>query len=759
MISLEKGKGNVLVDKLLSQWALHEKHGGVVPNIAAREHREHITNLIGYALQDSHSIVRQNNSSKSSLIIQSSDDIIDADHIVGEVDIDAIAIASGPGLAPCLKVGLETAKRLAKKWNKPLIPVNHIEAHSLVAQLTDSSISFPYLALVVSGGHSQLYWAKSLGDYEIVSSTIDDAAGEAFDKAFKLADIRSLDYNSIQTILQLEEKSRRNMIHEEYSNYLLSSHQNFHFDRNNENRAKDDFLQFLSQNPSFQEKWEASNVKLIDEIQSIPDVFIEKSPAIEQYTALSQHPSQISLVQALVGDPLSPLQSQHSSISSISDSIALPPPKSDFIYQDTILKLNNETGIHQKMESQVPKKAHGAVVEICAEIYHRLACLILKDGDSFEKLVLDVMNESFSASPFPSSSSHPPSPPSTSSSEKFHSKVSSRSKSRSQQHHTSRTNLLSTNHPLLENLSFQVPLAAVNTSYSYTSFSFSGLKTQVRNHVFARQKLASELLNHFIDSTLDPNDHSSAALSLTLASKKSNEEETKPVFPFEFFDLKAVDVTRILTKSNPNQKHERNGGQTGQTEQKKQGGHVQEEKQNSIFRRELFHLRKLLLNSPQYFEFWSQKIHEMTQETTNNPQFSFSPNLNQPTQVNQSDQPLQSSVLPETFQLENLLAQSSMLSNLFRLALCAQFQDTLLRHVSLVVERSLWHLHKAGHVYTPQIEELDGNSEKRIDSGSIQQSSSLNSIDHQQNLQLVCTSFHHNFFSVFSFFSFPDEFI
>ncbi len=152
------GKGHILGDVVLSQLEEHSAYGGVVPEIAARAHVEALDTLIEEALL------------RAGITLS---------------DIDAIAATSGPGLIGGLIVGLMTGKAIARATGKPLYAVNHLEGHALTARLTDG-LSFPYLMLLVSGGHTQLILVKGVGEYERWGTTIDDALGEAFDKTAKL---------------------------------------------------------------------------------------------------------------------------------------------------------------------------------------------------------------------------------------------------------------------------------------------------------------------------------------------------------------------------------------------------------------------------------------------------------------------------------------------------------------------------------------------------------------------------------------------
>ena len=152
------GLPSIRANEVLSQIAEHAVYGGVVPEIAARAHVEVLDRLIARALERAGTRL---------------------------ADLDGIAVAAGPGLIGGVLVGLVTAKTLALVAQKPLLAVNHLEAHALTARLTDG-LDFPYLLLLASGGHTQLVAVRGVGDYVRLGGTIDDAIGEAFDKAAKL---------------------------------------------------------------------------------------------------------------------------------------------------------------------------------------------------------------------------------------------------------------------------------------------------------------------------------------------------------------------------------------------------------------------------------------------------------------------------------------------------------------------------------------------------------------------------------------------
>lgn len=154
----DAGRGTILSNVVRSQLTEHAPYGGVVPELAARAHVSHLDHIIARA---------------------------SAEAGVPLADLDGIAATAGPGLIGGVLVGLTTAKALAAALNKPLVAVNHLEAHALTARLTDG-LAFPYLLLLVSGGHSQFVLVRGVGDYQRWGSTIDDALGEAFDKVAKL---------------------------------------------------------------------------------------------------------------------------------------------------------------------------------------------------------------------------------------------------------------------------------------------------------------------------------------------------------------------------------------------------------------------------------------------------------------------------------------------------------------------------------------------------------------------------------------------
>ena len=157
----DQGNPKVLTNIVSSQVEVHKEFGGVVPELAARSHIEKIDWIVQKAISESGKKIDE---------------------------IDAVASTAGPGLIVCLSVGLSFGKALANSMNKPFIAVNHLEGHALSPKLI-SNLNYPYLLLLISGGHSQFLNVQGLGKYKRLGTTIDDALGEAFDKTAKLLGI------------------------------------------------------------------------------------------------------------------------------------------------------------------------------------------------------------------------------------------------------------------------------------------------------------------------------------------------------------------------------------------------------------------------------------------------------------------------------------------------------------------------------------------------------------------------------------------
>ncbi len=212
----------VLANVVSSQVKLHAKFGGVVPNLAKREHQKNFVPVLLRALRESGIMKCESRIKKETTILDSRfkilDSILDREpellSRMGKIitmsppDIDAIAVTVGPGLAPALWVGVNFARALSFFWKKQIIPVNHLEGHiatNLLKQVSErvenrdertgrrgsilyplSTILFPALCLIVSGGHTELVLMRRYGNYRVLGETLDDAAGEAFDKVAKM---------------------------------------------------------------------------------------------------------------------------------------------------------------------------------------------------------------------------------------------------------------------------------------------------------------------------------------------------------------------------------------------------------------------------------------------------------------------------------------------------------------------------------------------------------------------------------------------
>lgn len=173
----EKG---LIANQLHTQIALHADYGGVVPELASRDHIRKLAPLLQAALEEAHLTAK---------------------------DIDGIAHTSGPGLVGALLVGSTVARSLAYAWNVPAIGVHHMEGHLLAPMLEENPPHFPFVALLVSGGHTQLVRVDGVGRYELLGESIDDAAGEAFDKTAKLL---GLDYPGGAALARLALKGTPN---------------------------------------------------------------------------------------------------------------------------------------------------------------------------------------------------------------------------------------------------------------------------------------------------------------------------------------------------------------------------------------------------------------------------------------------------------------------------------------------------------------------------------------------------------------------
>ena len=148
-----------IISSVVSQQTIHEKFGGVVPEIASREHEILLNHIVNKAIINAKIKLSQ---------------------------IEAISVTQGPGLAGTLLTGISFAKGLGFGLNIPVIPVNHLEGHIFANFLADRTLDFPFICLLVSGGHTQIWLIKGMGNYVLLGETRDDAAGEAFDKGARI---------------------------------------------------------------------------------------------------------------------------------------------------------------------------------------------------------------------------------------------------------------------------------------------------------------------------------------------------------------------------------------------------------------------------------------------------------------------------------------------------------------------------------------------------------------------------------------------
>ena len=175
----DKGTADILSNIVSSQIEEHKKFGGVVPELAARAHLENIEYIIDTALKESKISIDK---------------------------LDGVAATAGPGLIVCLTVGLNIGKSIAAFSNKPFIGVNHLEGHALSPGL-EKKIKFPYLLLLISGGHTQFLIVKDVNEYEQLGTTIDDALGEAFDKTAKMLELGYPGGPSVEKFAKLGDKN------------------------------------------------------------------------------------------------------------------------------------------------------------------------------------------------------------------------------------------------------------------------------------------------------------------------------------------------------------------------------------------------------------------------------------------------------------------------------------------------------------------------------------------------------------------------
>ncbi len=213
---------NVLSNIVSSQTEVHKKYGGVFPAMAKREHQRNLIPVLTDALNEAEALNPKTNppvgGPKTNKIpnfkIKTLNSILEREPELlknlipffqkyKKPNVDLIAVTNGPGLEPCLWVGVNFARAISYFWDIPIVATNHIEGHILVNLLSAKKINFPAIALVVSGGHTQIILAKAIGKYKILGETCDDAAGECFDKAAK---ILGLEYPGGPEISKLAQK-------------------------------------------------------------------------------------------------------------------------------------------------------------------------------------------------------------------------------------------------------------------------------------------------------------------------------------------------------------------------------------------------------------------------------------------------------------------------------------------------------------------------------------------------------------------------
>ncbi|MDD4989537.1 MAG: tRNA (adenosine(37)-N6)-threonylcarbamoyltransferase complex transferase subunit TsaD [Candidatus Pacebacteria bacterium] len=218
--NLEHPKFKVLSTSLFSQTKLHEIHGGVVPMLAKREHQKNLIPLLKNLLEKAN-FSNPKSETQNSKQIEEIKKILEREQelallfieyipTIEKPNVDAIAVTYGPGLEPALWVGVSFAKALSYIWNIPIIPVNHMEGHIVSPLFTaGTKIEFPALALLISGGHTELVLTEKWGEYKVIGKTRDDAVGEAFDKVARLL---GLPYPGGPQISILAEKQRQSGI-------------------------------------------------------------------------------------------------------------------------------------------------------------------------------------------------------------------------------------------------------------------------------------------------------------------------------------------------------------------------------------------------------------------------------------------------------------------------------------------------------------------------------------------------------------------
>lgn len=233
----------VLGNALFSQIDKHKEYGGVYPMLAKREHAKNLPHLLKKALTDA-ALFNETKTKHDDGLWDEIKNIVNREEglygglrsmfeNIDKPDIDVISVTSGPGLAPALWVGISCAQALGKLWNIPVVPVNHMEGHivSVLIENTDKRpVVFPALALLISGGHTELVDVQGWGKYKIIGETVDDAVGEAFDKTARMLglpypggpEISRLAESACQNNIPHTAKLPRPMIHSNNNNFSFS---------------------------------------------------------------------------------------------------------------------------------------------------------------------------------------------------------------------------------------------------------------------------------------------------------------------------------------------------------------------------------------------------------------------------------------------------------------------------------------------------------------------------------------------------------
>ena len=249
-IALYDSAAGLLSHALHSQVVMHAEYGGVVPELASRDHIRRVVPLLREALSGAGRCL---------------------------ADVDAVAYTRGPGLAGALLVGCAFAEALALALDKPTIPVHHLEGHLLSPLLSSNPPSFPFIALLVSGGHTQLMRVTGVGEYELLGETLDDAAGEAFDKSAKLLGLR---YPGGALLSKLAEQGQSG-IHQLPRPMLHSGDLNFSF-----SGLKTAVLTLVREQAELTDEFKANAARAFQE--AIVEVLVKKSLKAIKQTGLKQ---------------------------------------------------------------------------------------------------------------------------------------------------------------------------------------------------------------------------------------------------------------------------------------------------------------------------------------------------------------------------------------------------------------------------------------------------------------------------------------